>query len=306
MERDELERYEQNAEDRFDNYHQGEFEGDFDDAPVEEVYDEYYEDDGFEYEYEDPYEYEEFIEVPAGYEDEYDNYIGGTIQSIDPNDRTYTVIVKNTTTADADVVLFGANEALAPPTGVTIEVAESSHNEVREESKSNPFTIVGMKMSVTDSAQFDNVLHLVHRTPGGTKREQVVQPQNYVSPQNYDKKLIDAADFHFECSGKDSIRFTVKPGTVVFTFTKRSGINLANALAGKNVAELSTAPRITGLPQIDLMRKRKAPAPFGLKKRKMVARPVQAVRRKVKKLRSGRPRKRRGGGGMGSFLRKRR
>lgn len=298
MERDDLERFEQDAEDRFDNYYEDDNE--YDEVPAEEVYDDYYEDDGLEYEYEDPYE--EFIEVPSGFEDDYDNYVGGAIQSIDPNDRTYTVIVKNTTTADAEVVLFGANEAATPPTGITIDVAESSHNEVREESKSNPFTIVGMKMSVTDTAQFDNVLRLVHRTPGGTKREQVVQPQNYVSPQNYDKKLIDAADFYFECSGKDSIRLTVKPGTVVFTFTKRSGINLANALAGKNVAELSTAPRITGLPQIDLMRKRKSPAPFGLKKRKMRGRPIQTIKRKVKKIRG----RRRSGGTKGGFLRNRR
>ena len=45
--------------------------------------------------------------------------------------------------------------------------------------------------------------------------------------------------------------------------------NMGNLLKGNNVAELSTVPRTTGLPQLDLLRKRKTTA-FGLPARRRV------------------------------------
>lgn len=220
---DELHDYEQSAEEMFDNY------------------------GGFE-----------------GLDHEYSTYNPASIGRIDPNDRTYTVKVINNGSDPAEAIVFGGNESASQPRGVTVSVSESSHNEVREESKSNPFKILGMKMSVSDPLQFDNVLRIVHRRPSGFYQEQKYQPRNASSPQNFNGTLIDDEHFEMDVTGHDSLRLSILPGTtVVFTFTIRARANMGNLLRGMNVAELSTAPRTTGLPQVDLVRK-KPPRVFGL------------------------------------------
>ena len=266
MDYDEMEAYERDAEDRFDNFYE---EDDYDqeeEYEILEVEDDYY---------------------PMDYEEEYDNYAGNGSGVLDPNDTTYTFVVNNTTTEDHEVVLFGANEAIQPPSGVTIDVAESSHNEVREESKANPFTIMGMKMSVSDTAQFDNVLTLVEKTSGGRLTTYVKQPRNYQSPQNQDKNLIHAVDFTIKVTGKSSVRFIAKPGKTSFTFSIQFRTNIGNVLSGKNVGEINNTPQPTGLPQLDLKRSEQSvtASSRGQKMVRKVAskRPVRSIVRKVAK-----------------------
>ena len=214
---DELHDYEQSAEEYFDNY-AGE---------------------GFE-----------------GYEGHYDNYAAASVGRIDPNDRTYTIKVENRSGTAAEAVIFGGNENAAQPPDVTVEVGESSHNEVREESKSNPFKILGFKMSVSNPMQFDNVLKIVHKRSSGFYQERKYQPRNATSPQNTNSLLIDDEHFEMDVTGSDSLRLEILPRTtVVFTFTVKARANMGNLLAGRNVAEMSFSPRTTGLPQLDLIRK---------------------------------------------------
>jgi hypothetical protein len=242
---DELMRYEEEAEDRFDHFSHG-LEGN------EEVY------------YDDDYEY-----LPAwGEEQLYDGYNATTIGRIDPNDRTLTFVVENNSGADQEAILFGANEEAAQATDVNVRVEESSHKEVREESKAHPFKIAGMKMSVSDPLQFDNVLKILHKTATGTNTSRVYQPRNATSPQNFTLQLIDDDNFEMDVTGQHSLRFVIKDGvTVVFTFTIKARANMGNLLKGQNVAELSNTARTTGLPQLDLLRKRE-PTAFGLQPRR--------------------------------------
>ncbi|GAA0892634.1 hypothetical protein GCM10009122_23130 [Fulvivirga kasyanovii] len=267
---DELSAFEEEAEDMYDDY--DEYEDDFDTGL-----------EGYEYEdsYDDDYEEEE-VEYLSGYEDDYDSYQSTSIGQIDPNDRTLTVVVKNTSGADAEAVIFGANEEAPQPAGVTVTVEESSHKEVREESKSFPFKLAGMKMSVSNPLQFDNVLKITRRTATGSNTIRVYQPRNATSPQNFAQTLIDDFNFEMDVTGQDSLRLTVKDGvTVVFTFTIKARANLGNLLKGNNVAELSRAPRTTGLPQIDLTRKKTvAPRPIRKVKKVIRRRPVAKVKPK--------------------------
>lgn len=252
---DELMRYEEDAEERYDGY-------------ADEIYDEDDFDTGFdglddEDSFVDDEAYEEVEYIPAyeeedGFDDAYDSYAAKTIGKIDPNDRTLTVVVKNQSGADAPAIIFGGFASEPQVAGVTVEIEESSHKEVREESKSNPFSIEGMRMSVSDPLQFDNVLKITNRTATGSNREQVFQPRNSTSPQNFSSNLILSQDFAMNVSGRDSIKFMVKDGvTVVFTFTIKARANLGNLLKGRNVAELSRTPQSTGLPQLDMLRKKK-------------------------------------------------
>ena len=293
---DELTNYEDEAEDRYDDYdYEDEYyedEDDFD-TGLGGREDSYYDDDYVEEEV-------EYMPAMGDYEDQYDsmydNYKATSIGKIDPNDRTLTVVVKNTSGADAEAVIFGGNEEAAQPAGVTVTVEESSHKEVREESKANPFKIAGLKMSVSDPLQFDNVMKVTKRTASGSNTVRVYQPRNATSPQNFTQQLIDDDNFEMDVTGQDSLRLIVKDGvTIVFTLTVKARANMGNLLKGNNVAELSRTPRTTGLPQLDLLRKSK-PTAFGMNPKRKVKKIVR--RRPVKKQARRRPRR--------GFMRRRR
>ena len=298
MYEDELTEYEMDAEDRYDDY-----EEDYEDGYYEDDFDPGFEGNEDTYDDEDFEEEIEYLPAMGAYDEDsyYDSYTSSSIGRIDPNDRTLTVTVVSAAVGVEEAIVFGGNENAAQAAGVTVSVAESSHAEVREESKSNPFKIVGMKMRVSDSAQFDNVLRLTKRTATGQSNSSVYQPRNATSPQNFDPQLIDDHSFEMDVTGQDSLRFNIAAGaTVVFTFTIKARANMGNLLKGNNVAELARAPRTTGLPQIDLLTT-KQPTAFGLKTKPAPKRKVKKiVRRKPVKSRGKRRRPRRG------FLRRRR
>ncbi len=271
---DELMRYEEAAEDQYDDYDNNEM---YDDE--EDDFDSGFEgmEDGYDEEYEDEYDdYDDFVDEGEYDDDGYDDYTRSSIGKIDPNDRTLTVVVTNKSGAAAEAVIFGGNAESPQPNGVVVDIEESSHKEVREESKSNPFKIAGMKYSVSSALQFDNVLRIDRRTASGSKTTRVYQPRNATSPQNFTQSLIDDDNFEMDVTGQDSLRVTVEDGvTAVFTFTIKARANLGNLLKGTNVAELSRAPRTTGLPQLDLIR-RKRPTALGMRpKRRVVRRPIR-------------------------------
>lgn len=277
---EEIRKYEKEAEDRYDDY------DDYDDN-----YDEDHFDTGLEgqdsYD-EDSYEEVEYI-GEDGYDDSYDSYEQASIGKINPNDRTLTVTIVNASGADAEAIIFGGNENAPQPAGITVIVQESSHNEVREESKANPFKIQGMKMSVSDPLQFDNVWRILRKSAAGAANSYPYQPRNATSPQNTNANLIDDSAFEMDVTGQDSIRFLAKAGVkTTITFTIKARVDMGNVLMGHNVAEISTAPRPTGLPQIDLAKQ--APRPvFGLKPkhkkmvRKIVRRPIQGGGKRPRK-----------------------
>jgi len=91
--------------------------------------------------------------------------------------------------------------------------------------------------------------------------------------------LIDDGNFEMDVTGQDSLRLVVNPGiTVVFTFTVKARANLGNILKGNNVAELSNTPRTTGLPQLDLLRRRR-PTALGIRSRRRMRRKPRFKRR---------------------------
>ncbi|MFY9308629.1 MAG: hypothetical protein WAQ28_06190 [Bacteroidia bacterium] len=267
---EEIRKYEKEAEDRYDDYDDDSYDDDNFDTGLEgqEAYDD------------DSYEEVEYIGEDSYDDDSYDNYAANSIGKINPNDRTLTITINNTSGADAEAIIFGGNENAAQPTGVTVVVQESSHNEVREESKANPFKIQGMKMSVSDPLQFDNVWKILRKSAAGSFNSHPYQPRNATSPQNTNPNLIDDSAFEMDVTGQDSIRFLQKNGVkTTLTFTIKARVDMGNVLSGQNVATVSTAPRPTGLPQIDLAKQTPKPV-FGVKPkvkkmvRKVVRRPI--------------------------------
>ena len=180
---EEIRRYERAAEEHFDDFDNDDFNTGL------EGRDDNFEDnfeDQFEDQFEDSFVEEQF--VSDNFDDNFDNYAANSIGTIDPNDRTLTITVQNSGATDLEAIIFGGNENAAQQAGVTVTVQESSHNEVREESKGNPFKILGMKMSVSDPLQFDNVWKILRRTSTGSSTSRPYQPRNATSPQNTNQK----------------------------------------------------------------------------------------------------------------------
>lgn len=280
---EEIRCYEREAEEKYDDFDDDDFDTGL------EGREDHFEEENFD---EDSFEEIEYIGgEEEHYDENYDHYAQTSIGKIDPNDRTLTITVTNTGLVDVEVVIFGANEGIVPPPGVTIVVQESSHNEVREESKANPFKIQGMKMSVSDPLQFDNIWAIVKRTSAGSETRRKYQPRNASSPQNNNPNLIDDITFEMDVTGQDSIRFVQKFGhKSTLTLTIKARVDMGNVLMGQNVAEMATAPRPTGLPQIDMVQQKNTPV-FGMRPqpRKVIRR---IVRRPVNNPQGPRPRRR--------------
>ncbi len=233
-------------------------------------------------------EFEEVEYLDEVDDDDFDDYRSTSIGKINPNDRTLTFVVTNTSGADAKAILFGGHESAAQPAGVEVIVQESSHSFVRSSTASNPIMIQGLKLSVSDQLQFDNVLNLKTQTAQGSNTERVYQPRNATSPANFTSTLIDDSSFSYQVGGENSIEVIVKDGvTMVFTFTIRARANMSNILDGNNVAEMSSTPRTTGVPGIDLLRKQTR-KPFGLRPKGKRKRVVKRVRKSPARRSSGR------------------
>jgi hypothetical protein len=185
---------------------------------------------------------------------------GGVLgaESLDPNDRTWTVKVVNSDTAGHPVMLFGSSKDLTDATldtRVAITVSESSHLQVKVALLSVPVRILGLKYTVTTVAQFSNVLTLVDETSTGAKNQRIWQPLNYRSAQNTLTTQIDAPTFEMLVSNSSYITFTIAASeTVTFTFTIVEKAINRNILRNAPIVAASTQMAPTGLPQIDLKR----------------------------------------------------
>lgn len=183
---------------------------------------------------------------------------GGGAESLDPNDRTWTITVANSDTAAHTAMLFGSAKDLTDATldaRLTITVTEASHLQVKVGLLSTPVRILGLKYTVTTAAQFSNALTLVDETSTGALTSRKWQPLNYRSSQNTLTTQIDAPTFEMLVSSTSYITFTVNASeTVTFTFTIVEKAMDRNLLRNVPVVAASTQMAPTGLPQIDLKR----------------------------------------------------
>ena len=187
------------------------------------------------------------------------NGMGMGAEVLDPNDRTWTVSVVNAaTTAVTGVTLFGSAVDLTDANkdaDITINVAESSHLQLKTELLTTPVRILGLKYTVTTAAQFSNALTLVDKTSNGALSQRIWQPLNYRSAQNQLTTQIDAPTFELLLSATSYITFSMAASeTVTFTFTIVEKGMQKNLLRGAPAVAASTQMAPTGLPQIDLKR----------------------------------------------------
>jgi hypothetical protein len=192
------------------------------------------------------------------------DYIGSNfagedgLNTIDEADRTFTVRIANAHVSEKkDAILFGAFEfpTLTQTADVTVTVDESSHDQLREESKSNPMFIKGLKYVVSSEAQFNNNISLERGTPTGAKLVKSFQPLQYRSAMNQINTQIDAPAFAFEVDGRSKWTIPVEAAsslTLIMTVKTRGDIS--QVLKGKGVVGIGRGNVPTGDPRIDLAR----------------------------------------------------
>lgn len=182
----------------------------------------------------------------------------GVQEVLDPNDRTWTVVVTNgSSTVGVTAIVFGANYDLTDTrntaAGVTVTVSESSHLQVKTEILSQPVRILGLKMTVVSATQFSNVLYLYDLKSTGGEDRRLWQPLNYRSAQNQIATQIDAPSFDLLLKPSTRIEFTINKSEIVtFTFTIVQKALIENVLRNTGVVAGSSQPAPTGLPQIDM------------------------------------------------------
>ena len=178
---------------------------------------------------------------------------------LEPLNRTFTFVITDTNApAGTDTaILFDANTTpLVQPAGVTVVVQESSHEDVRNDVRSNPVAIQGLRMFVDNAIQFTNPYQILKRYPQGKEIRYLFQPTNYQSPTNLQGLIIDAPDFGVVVDGRTRILIPITrlapSATVTVVFTLKAATAVAHELFSKSPKELAVAPRPTGNPVADL------------------------------------------------------
>lgn len=203
-----------------------------------------------------------FHNFSGGFGDDFMGYAPVSGEELDPNDRTLTITVANANTASAKTArIFGATKDLTDAnkdSDITITVAESSHLIVKTELLQNVFRIKGFKYSVTTAGQFSNTISIFEESSTGGLTKRIWQPLNYRSAQNQLTTQIDAPDFELLVSAKTYVEVSLKASeTITFTFTISEKAELKNVLKGRGVKTASGRQAPTGLPQIDMVARRR-------------------------------------------------
>lgn len=189
---------------------------------------------------------------------------GGSLQAsavgtLDPNDRTWTVVVTNSSSAASyTATVFGAVYDLTDANlnaNLSITVSESTHLKVKTELLTRAVRILGLKMTVTAATQFSNVISFYDETSSGALDKRIFSPLTYRAAQNTLTTQIDAPSFELLLKPTTYMQFTVNASEVVtFIFNIVEKVNLAALLSNAPVVSVSNKPAPTGLPQVDMPR----------------------------------------------------
>lgn len=179
-------------------------------------------------------------------------------EQLDPNDRTWTVVVTNAASTSKTATIFGAIYDLTDAnldSNVTVTVSESNHLRLKTGLLTQAVRILGLKMTVTAASQFSNVISLYDEQSTGALDKKLFQPLTYRAAQNTLTTQIDAPSFELLLKPSTYIQFTINGSeTVTFVFNIVEKVILSNLLRNSSVVAVSNRPAPTGLPQVDMPR----------------------------------------------------
>jgi len=201
----------------------------------------------------------EGIVYPRGYRNANGAVQGASSETLDPNDRTWTVVVVNASSAASKTArIFGAEKDLTDASldaNVSITVSESTHLRLKTSLLFQAVRIVGLKMTVTAASQFSNVISFYDEQSTGALDKRLFAPLTYRAAQNTLTTQIDAPSFELLLKPTTYVEFTINASeTVTFVFNIVEKVLLHNLLRNSPVLATSNRPAPTGLPQVDMPR----------------------------------------------------
>ncbi|WP_291728752.1 hypothetical protein [Bernardetia sp.] len=236
-----LSRYEQEAEEHFNNYYGD--EEDFDELAGYDDYDEDYDDEDYDEDYDDEdYDDEDYDE---DYDDVEDFTGAASVSANTGTNKTgkrhLTFRIKNDETdaggnpIETTVTLFGAYGSYTPNPKVPITLDEGDYPAFLSEIAANPHTLVNPRYRVKVSNQYANSFLIRKTEASGQISEQRIQPQNYEDPRNNIQNLILMNDFGLVADGRTSLTFKMEAGEEIsLAFEIAARVNNTLLLTGGN------------------------------------------------------------------------
>jgi hypothetical protein len=173
--------------------------------------------------------------------------------------QTLTFVISNTdTTSPLTATLFGGAvyPTLTQPTGVTVSVTESSHNQVRLESVASPFYIQGFRYFVNtgSTSQFSNIWAFKNKSIGGMDVNKTLSPLNYFTANQNQSAVIEDLQYSFSITGNDYIEIIINAATtvsiVMFIKSQVRNDNFLQNRPAVDVARGSSVSKYSGTPLI--------------------------------------------------------
>jgi hypothetical protein len=108
---------------------------------------------------------------------------------LDPNDRIYTINIKNTSDVKQKVILFGSLQKNLNDRSIKIRVLESSYRELIADLLSTTVIVGIVKIIAKDKKQFANYIKSVKKETTGCEETRIIQPLNYFSIEDSEKYI---------------------------------------------------------------------------------------------------------------------
>lgn len=156
-------------------------------------------------------------------------------------DRCYTLVVQNANPFPVPITIFGAKQFLTAvnfglPAGVTVNVLESSYQELLEETMYQPF-IVGAVTIDSSLPQLAQIMRATYRDTNGVIQQYVFKTSSYFSIFQY-QDILEIYPLDLYVSDEYQSQFTIlgnTTSTITFYVIKR--VNVANALHNRAIIE---------------------------------------------------------------------
>ena len=171
----------------------------------------------------------------------------GTVAS--RSTEPYVLNIRNAGAGTETAIVFGRNRYVGQTNfgsgvNITITMAVTSvpYEQLLQQSASEPFEIVKIRLSSSSATQLDQTITYVKTDSNGQEAQTPITVTSYLSPDQYQATLRDI-DYRCQIDGNTHFSYPVEPGaSVTMSIYIQAKVNIAKPLIGKGaVTEFSKA-----------------------------------------------------------------
>ncbi len=174
---------------------------------------------------------------------------------LEASNQILTVVIQNTQTTGSTTttaVVFGAYQysgSTQENTGVSVDVLESSHAQVRAQSINEPFWVIGLRLLVSNTQQLAQTIQIQYKNPSGDIVTKQFRPLSFRTASQNQSDQIDAPNYSFGIDGSASMRVPMLQNTTAtITLLLGGRWNASKAVDGASPLSVgSQTPLNTGL-----------------------------------------------------------